>query len=157
MIIRPFDPATDLPGLRTCVHELQEAERALDPRLPAGDLVLEPYLAELFRRCARCAGRILVAERAGVVAGFVAVLTRVVSEEPDDGGLEYGLISDLHVRAPWRRRGLGRQLLAAAEAQARQEGVRWLRIGVLAANAPALALYRAAGFKAHLVELEKDL
>ncbi|WP_375058275.1 hypothetical protein [Zobellella sp. DQSA1] len=48
-----------------------------------------------------------------------------------------------------------RPLDLAAEARARQKGGRWLHIGGLATNGPALCC--AAGFKAHPVELEKDL
>lgn len=50
------------------------------------------------------------------------------------------------VETAWRLRGVGRALLEALIATARAEGHRALSLSVDARNAPALALYRAAGF-----------
>lgn len=56
-----------------------------------------------------------------------------------------------------RGRGIGRALLAAAEAHARKEGARELRIAVLAENGVAAGLYRDAGFRPYLVTMSKSL
>jgi ribosomal protein S18 acetylase RimI-like enzyme len=55
-------------------------------------------------------------------------------------------IHDIIVSAPWRRRGIGQALLAAAEAGARARGCCKLTLEVLTGNAPAIAAYRTAGF-----------
>jgi len=55
-------------------------------------------------------------------------------------------IHDFMVRAPLRGRGVGRALMAAAEDLARALGCCKLTLEVLEGNAPAQALYRAAGF-----------
>ena len=47
----------------------------------------------------------------------------------------------------WRGRGLARRLLTAVVAQARAWGSERLLLEVRAGNAPAIALYRDAGFK----------
>lgn len=55
---------------------------------------------------------------------------------------EFGLM----VAAGWRRLGLGERLMAALQAAAAGQGLRWLHGRVLADNAPMLALMRRCGF-----------
>jgi ribosomal protein S18 acetylase RimI-like enzyme len=55
-------------------------------------------------------------------------------------------LSALHVAPPFRRRGVGAALCAAAAARAAEDGAAWLALAVEAANAPALALYARLGF-----------
>jgi ribosomal protein S18 acetylase RimI-like enzyme len=153
MLIRPFDLDRDLSAVRECFVELQDLERGIDPRVPAGSEIAEEYLDLMFDRCRRYAGRVLVAE----VAGFVTVHARFRSEEPDDGPMEFALVSDLAVLAASRRRGIGRKLLEAAEAYAHGHGARWLRLSMKTGNEPATALYAKAGFRELEVHLEKAL
>jgi GNAT superfamily N-acetyltransferase len=87
----------------------------------------------------------------------VTILNRVQSDDLDDGDIEFGLVADLVVRKAYRRTGLGRELMAAAEACARGNDVRWLRISVMAANGGARQMYESMGFSEIYVELEKDL
>lgn len=156
-LILGFDESRHLSDLRECLIELQDFERRMDPRMPPGAEIAEPYLAEMFRRCKECGGRVLVAEVDGEVAGYATILPKVRSEQLEDGDLEYGLISDLVVLEAYRGLGLGRKLLAAAEQYARSCRVKYLRIGVLAANQAAESLYTAAGYSALYKELEKVL
>jgi GNAT superfamily N-acetyltransferase len=81
----------------------------------------------------------------------------VQSDDLDDGNLEFGLIADLLVREAYRGTGLGRELMAAAESFAREHGVQWLRVSVMAQNTAARQLYASTGFAEIYVELEKDL
>lgn len=156
-LILGFDETRHFSGLEKCLIALQDFERRMDPRMPPGAEIAEPYLAEMFRRCKECGGRVLIAEVDGDVAGYATILPRVKSEQPEDGDLEYGLISDLVVLEPYRALGLGRKLLAAAEQYARRCRVRYLRIGVLAANQAADRLYASAGYSELYKELEKEL
>jgi GNAT superfamily N-acetyltransferase len=55
-------------------------------------------------------------------------------------------IHDIVVSAGFRRRGIARRLLAAAEDAARCRGCCKLTLEVLEGNAPAIAAYRQAGF-----------
>jgi ribosomal protein S18 acetylase RimI-like enzyme len=157
MIIRDFDEDKHLAGIRACVIELQDFERALDPRMPAGADIVDHYVPHMLDRCAACGGAVFVAEIDGEVAGFATTLVKVSSEEIEDGDFEYGLVYDLVVAPQYRRRGIGRHLLAAAEAFARESGMQWLRIGVLAQNHAAASLYDDMGFKPIYVEREKSL
>jgi ribosomal-protein-alanine N-acetyltransferase len=91
---------------------------------------------------AAAAGRqaILVAEAQGAIVGAVTV------------GFHPGLpagrahISDLLVAPLWRRRGIGSQLLAAAEQEARRRGSRECTLDVDAHNDAAIALYLRRGY-----------
>jgi ribosomal protein S18 acetylase RimI-like enzyme len=68
-------------------------------------------------------------------AAFVAV----------DG--EVAMLHAVMVGEPWRRRGVGRALTAAAAAWAQGAGAPSIGLAVLASNAPAVALYRRMGFE----------
>ena len=157
MKIVEFDKRAHLTGVRRCLIELQDFERTFNPRMPTGDEIADEYMPEMLQRCKDCDGKILVADVNGQVAGYATVLTRIVSDEIEDGGLEYGLVSDLIVDKDHRRQGVGQQLLGAAEAYAKERGTKWLRVGVLASNQIALEVYQNNGFSALYVELEKDL
>lgn len=52
----------------------------------------------------------------------------------------------LGVRPAARRQGVGRALLAHAAVRAHEQGYWWTGLSVTASNAPAVALYRQAGF-----------
>ena len=98
-----------------------------------------------------------MAEVSGQVVGFVCVWARVRPDEPDENPVEYAFVSDLVVGTAYRRRGIGRRLLEAAEGYARARGARSLRIGALTRNAAARSLYASAGFEEYEVELAKQL
>jgi ribosomal protein S18 acetylase RimI-like enzyme len=65
-----------------------------------------------------------------------------------------GLVWGVHVRPEARGRGLGAALLAAVVAHARAAGLERLHLAVGTGNAPARALYDAAGFVSWGVERE---
>lgn len=62
------------------------------------------------------------------------------------GPREVQVLHVLVVAPDARGRGTGRELVAAAAAEARRRGARSLRLDVFDNNAPAAALYRACGF-----------
>jgi ribosomal protein S18 acetylase RimI-like enzyme len=86
---------------------------------------------------------LLGAPQAGApAAGLVQLRYRwSVWRAADDCELE-----DLFVSADARRSGLGRTLLNAAIDRARARGCRRIKLDTAEYNAPALALYRSAGF-----------
>ena len=80
--------------------------------------------------------------------------TTVIEVDGDPAGFlvwtpdgDAALVVTVQVLAPHRRRGHGRRLLDAVDAQARAAGLREVRLGVHRDN-PARALYEAAGFSA---------
>ena len=157
MLIIDFDKARHLDALRACLIELQDYESELDPRIPPGAEVVDEFIPRLLRNCRLSDGKILMAEVDGEVAGFVAVLSKVRNEEPEEGDYEFGLVTDLVVLKSFRNKGIGRQLLEAAEVFAKSRGVRWLKIGMLAGNQAANKLYSSMGYSTIYVEREKDL
>jgi len=157
MQIIEYDSEAHLRGIRMCFVELQDFERLRHPGMPAGADIVDRCIPHMLERCDTYRGKILVAEAEGEVAGYVTILARVKSEDLEDGDAEYGLVSDLVVAEGFRRRGIGRQLLQAAESFARAQGVNSLRIGVLAGNQVAEDLYASMGYTLLYAELEKDL
>lgn len=155
LVIRDFDEALHLQGVRARIIDLQDFERAIDPRMPTGAEIVDEYVTHMLKRCRQCDGKIFVAEVGDEIVGFASILSKVTSEDLDDGGLEYGLVSDLVVARGFRNRGIGRKLLEASESFARERNVKWLRIGVLAANESADRLYDSMGFQKRYVEREK--
>jgi GNAT superfamily N-acetyltransferase len=156
-ITREFDHSHDTTALHDYFIELQNYECQLDPGKPEGSTIAAVYLNRMFARCRDWEGRIFVAEVAGQVVGFVCVWGKVRPEEPDENPAEYALVSDLVVRMPYRRRGIGKPLLSGAEHFARTRGATSLRIGVSAQNVAAKALYESIDFNDYKVELVKPL
>lgn len=157
MKILEFDEHSHVEGVRACLIELQDFEHQIDQRIPSGAEIVDAYIPEMMSRCESCDGRVFVAELNGEVVGYATILSRVTSEEIEDGGVEYGLISDLVTASGHRKQGVARALLDAAETFARKRGTKWLRVGALAANQLALGIYESRGFSKLYVELEKEL
>lgn len=135
--VEPASPA-DLDGIWPHLVELHAHENVPPPG--------EPVRAALRRLLAdeRC-GKAFVAREGADVVAYV-VLTASYS-------LEYGgdtmLVDELFVREDRRGHGLGGQLLDAAEAHARQRGVRVLLLEVGTGNPDADRLYRRRGYVHH--------
>lgn len=153
IVIREFNYSHDTAALRDCVIELQNHQRQLDPGKPEGSTIAVVYLNWMFARCRDWEGRIFVAEVASEVVGFACVWAKVQPNEPDENPAAYALVSDLVVRMPYRRRGIGKQLLRAAESFVRERGAESLRIGVSAQNVAAKRLYESVGFTDYKLEL----
>ena len=147
----------DAQAVTRLVVQLQDYEREVDSRALPGSKVIDWYLEQLLDYTRNHEGQLFVALAEGQVVGYAAVQTRVICEEPDEEDYPYALISDLAVDEPQRGRGVGRALLATCEAFAREKQARWLRIGVLGRNAPAVGLYQSCGFEARSIEMEKTL
>lgn len=90
---------------------------------------------------ARAWARILVVRRSEGSEALGFALTWRAADEVH--------LIDLAVAPEARRAGLGRALLEAAIREARTGAARLLLLEVRAGNAPALALYRSAGFFEH--------
>ena len=157
MIVRDFHEVSDLDGLRACIIALQDYESGLDSRFPDGGSIVDAYVPDILRRCETYKGKIIVADVDGEIAGYAMVWTSVKGEEIEDGDFETGRLADLAVLEEYRRRGIARALIEAAEDYAREQGAETLQIGVLAANSGAIELYRSSGYEPFNLRLENRL
>ncbi len=83
-------------------------------------------------------GRVLFALEGGEAVGCCALMALA------DGGFE---LAKMAVAEPYKGRGLGRALMAAALERARAAGAPRLYLETNSGLAPALALYRSFGFR----------
>lgn len=155
MIIRAYRP-DDEPDLRRCFVELQDHEHAFDPTVAPGEAIADEYVAFMLERCGAPGGHLLMAEDHHRVVGFVSVLVRP-RQEPDDPDLLHAEVGELSVLSAHRARGLGTQLLHAAETLGRDAGATSLRVRVRSGNPRAQALYRRLGFEDDYLTLSKPL
>ena len=107
----------------------------LERRVFRGDRV-SPRGFRRFVRSPRAA--LIVAEEDGQLAGYALVLVRA--------GSDIARLYSIAVAPQFAKRGLGSQLLAAAEAAAIARRRKVMRLEVHEANAKAIARYRKAGY-----------
>jgi ribosomal protein S18 acetylase RimI-like enzyme len=87
-------------------------------------------------------GDVLLAETGGAIAGYV----QIGRPTPVPSNAHVLMVRGLAVDPDRRGAGIGRALVEAAVAEARTRGGRRLTLRVLGPNAPARAVYAAAGF-----------
>jgi ribosomal protein S18 acetylase RimI-like enzyme len=146
---------TDFTDLRRAVVELQEHERRLSSTRLPGDQIADAYVAWLQQQ-AHVNGAVLIAEVGGIFAGFVVgwvVEDDNIAETVDSN--RAGYISDICVMPPYRGQRIAFDLLSAIERYLAPTGITRVRLGALAANAPARAAYERAGFEPYEIIYEK--
>ena len=84
------------------------------------------------------------------------VVGRVWIELEHSGGPE-AWIDDIEIDAQFRGRGLGRELLAAAEQVVRERGISRIGLNVHAWNEVARRLYASSGYELTSVRMRKSL
>lgn len=88
----------------------------------------------------------LVATMESLIVGQIFVQLKSAAQAQTDGG-KRGYLYALRVKAEWRNRGIGTQLIAAAEAELRRRGFQWAVIAVAQANDGARWLYERLGYR----------
>lgn len=83
-------------------------------------------------------------EAGGFTVGFVDIAFATLCPVPGVRGAE---VFRLYVQRPFLRRGLGRKLMAKAEASARARGLESIWLTAWAGNHGALAFYQSLGFR----------
>jgi GNAT superfamily N-acetyltransferase len=154
--VRPYDAGRDADAFRACIVAQQDFHRALEPSWPGGKAILDDYVRYLESQCAAHDGRVMVADADGQLVGFVCVVTATRDASPNDPAT-FAWVHDVFVRPAFRRQGVARALMAAAEAFVRSRGALELRLGVLDRNSDARALYRGLGFRDYVRVLTKPL
>lgn len=96
---------------------------------------------------------VLIAQRPdGTPLGFISLKISA-----DAAGNERGHVADLAVAENARRIGVGRALMQAGEAWAREQGLPFLSLDVWSTNERALAFYRSLGYRTESLCLIKAL
>ncbi len=155
-IIRPATPA-DYESLCAVIEDTDAFHRVAVPRVfKKGDgpprtreyiegLIADPNIA------------LLVAEVEGCIAGFVHVLLRESPPLSFFVPRRFAHVDTLGVAEAYRRRGIGRALMAAAEAWALEQGAQDIELQVYEFNEGAQALYRETGYKTTMRRMNKEL
>ncbi|MCD6352536.1 MAG: GNAT family N-acetyltransferase [Armatimonadetes bacterium] len=89
---------------------------------------------------------IFVAERDGVVAGYIVVL--VDKQRSERFGVKWGTLRSLAVDPDLHHGGIGKALVARAMQWFREQGCEYLEVTTDLNNVAALRLYEGAGFRA---------
>jgi len=156
IVIRSYNPVADLDALRSCIIEQQEFHRGLESSWPEGHAIINDYVNHLERQCTLHNGRLIVAECAGELVGFVCVVASTNGDSPDDPA-PFAWIHDIFVKPAHRRQHAATRLMAEAESFARASGAHLLRLGVLARNEGARTFYREHGYRDYVCVLTKSL
>lgn len=147
--IRRFDPVRDLETLIAFMPELYESNFS-GFRADADFLTRR---RQALREAARDPGQlVLVADDGRGAVGFVWLVL-----ELDGNGRRRGEVAAVFVAPRLRGTGIGRLLMAEAEAMFRSWGCHSIHLMVTASNERALQLYRGLGFAVTRHQMEKRL
>ena len=139
---------------------LQEHECSItDTRVPASDIVAKGCFEDLQRDCRIKEGKILVGLVDGRYAGFVSYCFESSDNCHEVSDYKrYALITSICLHPDFRHKGLGQDLLQAAEDRIRAAGFRGrLRICAVANNALATLAYARFGFEPKEIVFEKKI
>jgi GNAT superfamily N-acetyltransferase len=145
ILVRPFEPERDADAVAEALVDSSIHHSSLEPERYE---VLDPAsIAEDYRRGGQHPigtpvdeRATLVAELDGRVVGVVDV--RVAHPGGSHRPLRYGYVAEIAVAAPARRRGVGAELLRAAEAWARDRDCTYAVLDFNVRNDDARRFYR---------------
>ena len=161
MRIRPYEP-DDRNELERLVATLQEHVASLDPQgiyRPKATFDVARYADFFLAKVREREGTVLVAEKNGVILGYVA--GTVVPETPEylldhQPGKE-GYVNELIVDTAHRGKRGGSRLMSAMEGALRAKGCAFVRVGCFVPNRSAHDFYRRCGYTDRHIELLKRL
>lgn len=139
----------DVPALVALFQELDRMQsdwRVFTPRPGFYDQVGEKYGEAL----GSPDSLLLVAEHEGEVVGMAYGETSQPSRFSDERALE---LSGVVVRAGYRGRGVGRELVRGAARFAHERGVEWIELKTFAPNQGAMSFWEELGFTPRVVQL----
>lgn len=149
--------ADDADAIAGLWQQLVDYHRQLDPDLPgAAHGGAKRYARRLGQRLDDSYTRALVAEHEGRIVGFVLgmivdLMADIFDQEPG------GFLADIYVVPDYRRRGVGRMLVAALTDWFRQQQVYHFDWQVAVKNEEGLAFWRSIGGRGVMVRMRADL
>jgi GNAT superfamily N-acetyltransferase len=130
-----------------------DAEPIYQIHIAADDARASPaYIAESIRTRSAFE-RLFVAEQAGRVVGVAALRLLPCACDPEP----YAELTELYVAETARRKGVGRALVQALEAEARSGGARRLVLLTAWRNSGAHAFYHAIGYRLYTLSMIREL
>ena len=96
-----------------------------------------------------------IAEAEGRPVGYVLTFFHERGENPFHRPRRWCEIDQIAVDPEWRRRGIGRALMAAALAEADKRGLRYVELFSWAFNTDAHTLFRGFGFEPRHLRFER--
>jgi ribosomal protein S18 acetylase RimI-like enzyme len=139
-----------IPDLEPLWRALHAEHLVIDPRLPGIPMRSQDeawarrrdlYQGWLSEKDAL----LLLAEVRGLAVGYAVSHVHEADDSWDTHG-RFGVLESLAVLPDMRRRGVGRMLMSALQAELRRLGVTALEIGVVATNEAARRFYERQGF-----------
>ena len=140
-----------LAALNRFVHEMHAARRP-DYFKPTR---LEETAAWFCERLHEATTADWITEEDGLPVGYVLTFYHERGENPFHRPRRWCEIDQIAVDPEWRRRGIGRALMAAALAEADKRGLRYVELFSWAFNADAHTLFRGVGFEPRHLRFER--
>lgn len=157
MIVRDAIWPDDRAAAVSFIDKLQAFEHAIEPNRRIDPAVGAEYFEVLMKAVRDRGGIVRIAESDGRAIGWAVAY-------PDDEPIyvvaqerRHLYISELYVEEGLRGSGVGKALIAACEDWGRAQGLKIAKIGVIAGNARAEAVYRGAGFQPYALRLSKPI
>mgnify|MGYP000747379776 CR=1 FL=1 len=154
ILIRQYTP-DDAAALRTLVLQLHESLRPLDADLAPGAHIIDEHVADVVQFARDSDGLILLADDHGRAVGYLCLYGRITPNDQDELPAPYSFMAELYVLPEYQRQGIGRELVARAEAHARELGACKIELKVLAQNTPAQEFYTALGYAPRIIVMRK--
>ncbi|UCG24287.1 MAG: GNAT family N-acetyltransferase [Chloroflexota bacterium] len=100
---------------------------------------------------------LIVAEAGGRLVGQILIIDSVNMDDPIYRPRRYLDVDELAVLAEYRRQGIGRRLMQAAEQFAAESGIPTVELNVWEANPQALSFYERLGYRTVRRRMARDL
>lgn len=146
----------DVEGIKSCIVELQEFERLMDPHRLEGIKVAHEYLEHLLEICEAGHGKIFVVE---IDENIVGMISMYIEEDKKHFRKthRFAYISDLIVMKEYQDQGITKELLEKATEYATSKNVSTIHASILKGHEESLAGYLRNGFHEFEIRVRKHV